>query len=122
VARTETLRRLGPFDPDQFLFYEDMDLCLRARAAGVPTILDPRVAVRHLGGHATRAAFGGEPHALLIRRRRAVVLANRGARAQALDDVAQGATFATRLAARRLLGRAGTREAAQLAALREART
>jgi GT2 family glycosyltransferase len=31
VARTATLRRLGPFDPDAHLFYEDLDLCLRAR-------------------------------------------------------------------------------------------
>ena len=27
-----TLRALGPFDADAFLFYEDLDLCLRARA------------------------------------------------------------------------------------------
>ena len=33
VARTALLRRLGPFDPDAFLFYEDLDLCLRAAAA-----------------------------------------------------------------------------------------
>ena len=41
AARTATLRELGPFDPAQFLFYEDLDLCLRARAAGVPTVLAP---------------------------------------------------------------------------------
>ena len=78
AARTEVLRGLGPFDPRQFLFFEDMDLCLRARAAGIPTVLDPTVRVRHLGGHATRRAYAGEPHALLARRRREVVLANRG--------------------------------------------
>lgn len=37
VARTETLRRLGPFDDETFLFAEDMDLGLRARAAGIET-------------------------------------------------------------------------------------
>jgi GT2 family glycosyltransferase len=62
AAPTATLRRLGPFDPGDFLFFEDLDLCLRARAAGVPTILHPGLAVRHLGGHATGAAYGGEPH------------------------------------------------------------
>ena len=41
AARTDVLRRLGPFDARQFLFFEDMDLCLRARAAGIPTVLDP---------------------------------------------------------------------------------
>ena len=121
VARTATFRRLGPFDPGQFLFYEDMDLCLRARAAGLPTILDPSVHVRHAGGHATRPTFGGEPHALLARRRRAVVAANLGPAALARDDLAQGLTFLTRRLARRALGRPARREAAQLAALREAR-
>jgi N-acetylglucosaminyl-diphospho-decaprenol L-rhamnosyltransferase len=121
VARTATLRRLGPFDPRQFLFYEDMDLCLRARAAGVPTILDPSVRVRHLGGHATRPAYGGEPYTLLARRRREVVGANRGRAALTRDDAAQALTFATRGLARRALGRPAAREAAQLAALREAR-
>ena len=120
AARTETLRRLGPFDPAQFLFFEDMDLCLRARAAGIPTVLDPSVRVRHLGGHATRRAYAGEPHALLARRRREVVLANRGRAALALDDAAQALTFASRVAARRAAGREAEREQAQLAALRRA--
>jgi GT2 family glycosyltransferase len=120
AARTAVLRRLGPFDPGQFLFFEDMDLCLRARAAGVRTVLHPTVRIRHLGGHATRRAYAGEPHALLARRRREVVEANRGARARALDDVAQGLTFASRALTRRAIGRDATRERAQLAALIEA--
>jgi len=118
AARTEALRALGPFDPRQFLFFEDMDLCLRARAAGIPTVLDPTVRVRHLGGHATRRAYAGEPHELLARRRREVVLANRGRTALALDDAAQALTFASRILARRAAGREAERERAQLAALR----
>jgi N-acetylglucosaminyl-diphospho-decaprenol L-rhamnosyltransferase len=120
AARTDVLRRLGPFDPGQFLFFEDMDLCLRARAAGIPTVLDPSVRIRHLGGHATRAAYAGEPHELLARRRREVVLAGRGRAARALDDAAQALTFATRAGARRAAGREADREIAQLAALRRA--
>jgi hypothetical protein len=50
VARTDLLRRLGPFDPDAFLFYEDMELCLTARAHGAPTILRPEIRLRHLAG------------------------------------------------------------------------
>jgi N-acetylglucosaminyl-diphospho-decaprenol L-rhamnosyltransferase len=118
AAQTEVLRRLGPFDPRQFLFFEDMDLCLRARAAGIPTALDPTVRVRHLGGHATRRAYAGEPHELLARRRREVVLANRGRAALALDDAAQALTFASRVLARRATGREAERARAQLAALR----
>jgi N-acetylglucosaminyl-diphospho-decaprenol L-rhamnosyltransferase len=121
AARTETLRRLGPFDPAQFLFFEDLDLCLRARAAGVPTILHPGLALEHRGGHSTGPAYDGEPHELLAQRRRAVVRANLGRRALALDDAAQALTFATRAAARTALRQDATRERSQLRALRSAR-
>jgi GT2 family glycosyltransferase len=121
AARTATLRALGPFDAEQFLFFEDLDLCLRARAAGVPTILHPDLALEHRGGHSTAPAYGGEPHELLAARRRAVVRANLGRRALALDDAAQALTFATRAAARTALRRDAGRERAQLRALRTAR-
>jgi N-acetylglucosaminyl-diphospho-decaprenol L-rhamnosyltransferase len=121
AARTELLRSLGPFDPAQFLFYEDMDLCLRARAAGIPTELHPDLRLVHAGAHSTTAAFGGEPHRLLAERRREVVRARLGARTQALDDLAQGLTFATRAVGRALLRRNSARERAQLAALIRAR-
>jgi N-acetylglucosaminyl-diphospho-decaprenol L-rhamnosyltransferase len=121
AARTATLRRLGPFDPGQFLFFEDLDLCLRARAAGVPTVLHPDLSLEHRGGHSTGPAYGGEPHALLARRRRDVVRANLGTRAVLMDDAAQALTFATRAAARTALRRDAGRERAQLAALRAAR-
>ncbi|MBX5441748.1 MAG: glycosyltransferase [Solirubrobacteraceae bacterium] len=119
AARTETLRALGPFDPDAFLFYEDMDLCLRAAARGVPTELRPEVALRHRGGHSTTAHFGREPLLLHARRRREVVGADLGPRALALDDAAQALTFAVRALVKGPRG--GRRERAQLAALRAAR-
>ena len=99
AARTTTLRRVGPFDPGAFLFFEDLELCLRAAAAGVPTVLHPEIALRHTGGHSTEPAYAGEPFALLARRRREVVGARLGRRALALDDLAQGLTFATRAVA-----------------------
>lgn len=121
VARTSTLRSLGPFDADAFLFSEDLDLCLRAAAAGIQTELRPEVALRHAGAHSTSAAYGGEPHELIARRRREVIAARLGRRALALDDAAQALTFATRTAGRALLGRDSGRERAQLRALRAAR-
>jgi GT2 family glycosyltransferase len=121
VATKTTLQRLGPFDPDAFLFYEDLDLCLRARAAGVPTVLHPEVRLRHAGAHATGPAFGREPHDVQARRRREVVGARLGRRARAADDAAQALTFATRIAARRALRRDAGRETAQLRALLRAR-
>jgi N-acetylglucosaminyl-diphospho-decaprenol L-rhamnosyltransferase len=121
AARTPTLRGLGPFDPGQFLFYEDLDLCLRARAVGVPTVLHPDVALRHAGAHSTGPAFGGEPVELLARRRREVVGTRLGRRALLLDDAAQSLTFASRWAARSALRRDASREARQFRAVRAAR-
>jgi N-acetylglucosaminyl-diphospho-decaprenol L-rhamnosyltransferase len=117
VARTELLQRLGPFDPDAFLFYEDLDLCLRAREAGVPTVLHPDVRVRHLGGRSTERAFGAEPFELQARRRREVVGARLGRGALRVDDAAQALTFGLRAA----VGRDRRRSVAALNALRAAR-
>ena len=119
AGSTPALRRLGPFDPGVQLFGEDMELCLRARAAGIPTVLHPRLRVRHVGGHATLRA--GEPFELLARRRREAIAGTLGARALALDDLAQALTFGTRAAGHAVLGGDAARPRAQLAALRAAR-
>jgi GT2 family glycosyltransferase len=120
AARTDLLRRLGPFDPEAFLFYEDMELCLRARDLGVPTILRPDIRLRHLGATSTERALGLQALQLHARRRREVV-ARRGRLALAIDDASEAATFGLRAAARRLAGRGGELERARLSALREAR-
>jgi N-acetylglucosaminyl-diphospho-decaprenol L-rhamnosyltransferase len=117
VARTETLRRLGPFDPEAFLFYEDLDLCLRARAQGIATVVHPDIEIRHLGGRSTGRAFNEEPFALHARRRREVIGARLGRRALQLDDTAQALTFALRAA----VGRDRKRNLAALRAVRAAR-
>src|SRR3954451_6629010 len=115
AARTETLRRLGPFDPADFLLYEDLDLCLRAAALGIATELRPEIALRHRGGHAVNRT--GEPHELHARRRREVIGRRLGRRALALDDAAQALTFASRS----LLHSGRERERAELRALATAR-
>jgi GT2 family glycosyltransferase len=107
VGRTQTLRALGPFDADAFLFYEDLDLCLRSP---VPVELHPDVALRHAGGH----SIGPERLQAEAQRRREVVGRNLGATALRRDDLAQALTFA-----RSAAFRPGAR--ARLRALREAR-
>ena len=104
VARTDLLRRLGPFDPDAFLFYEDMQLCLHAHREGVPTLLVPDVRLRHLGGSSTDRSLG--PQALDIHaRRRREVMARQGRAALMLDDIAELLTHGLRAAGRTLLRR-----------------
>ncbi len=119
VAPTALLRELGPFDPGIFLFYEDLDLCLRAADVGVPTLLRPHVRLRHRGGTSVGRALPGRDAEMRARRRREV-MAGRGRAGLVLDDVAQAVTFGTRAAGRRLLGRGGAYERDQLAALRAA--
>src|SRR5204863_9955444 len=71
AATTQTLRQLGPFDPSIHLFAEDMDLGLRARRQGIPTVLHPQLAVTHRGGHSVLR--GGERPGEPARKRRRVV-------------------------------------------------
>lgn len=119
VGQTAQFRALGPFDADAFLFYEDLELCLRARRAGIPTILRPDVAVRHLGGASTTRALGDTDLDLRAQRRREVV--GREGRARLLiDDLAEALTFGLRGAVKGLAGR-GALERRRLRALLRAR-
>jgi GT2 family glycosyltransferase len=54
----DAFARIGGFDEDYFLFYEDIDLCLRANEVGISTTVDKRWTVRHLGAHSTSTRFG----------------------------------------------------------------
>jgi GT2 family glycosyltransferase len=96
VGQTGKLRELGPFDPDAFLFYEDMELCLRARRAGIPTLLRPDVAVRHLGGTSTSRSLTSDGDLELRARRRREVVAQEGRGRLILDDISEALTFALR--------------------------
>jgi N-acetylglucosaminyl-diphospho-decaprenol L-rhamnosyltransferase len=58
LVDAETFHRLGGFDERYFLFYEDIDLCLRANAIGVPTVVEERWQVAHRRGHSTKERFG----------------------------------------------------------------
>lgn len=47
LFRSETYRELGGFDEQYFLYYEDVDLCLRLRHAGYEVALMPQVSAIH---------------------------------------------------------------------------
>jgi GT2 family glycosyltransferase len=120
LGRTDELRALGPFDSDAFLFYEDLELCLRARRAGIATILRSDVAVRHLGGTSTARALDEDRDLELRARRRREAIAPEGRTALALDDLSEGLTFALRGAGKALVG-GGAVERRRLRALVRAR-
>lgn len=48
MVRREVFADLGGFDERFFLYYEDVDLALRCRAAGHRTWFDPRLSVHHV--------------------------------------------------------------------------
>ncbi len=117
IARTDMLRRLGPFDERTFMYGEDLDLGLRVADAQRGTRFWPAARVLHRGAHSTHAAFGGEPIELLARRRAAVVRERRGALRAHADRVLQAATFRDRIALKRLVRQPAIRERRQLDAL-----
>jgi N-acetylglucosaminyl-diphospho-decaprenol L-rhamnosyltransferase len=121
AACTDTLRRLGPFDERIFLYGEDLELGLRAGELGVETWFWPEARIVHHRSASTMRAFGGEPFERLARQRRRVVEERLGRRRRRLDDWAQLATFADRIALKALLRRPHERERARLAALRAVR-
>lgn len=50
----EVFHRVGPMDERYFLYLEDVDWCLRGRAAGIPTFLVPQARMTHGVSHSVR--------------------------------------------------------------------
>lgn len=77
LLRRTAFEAVGGFDERQWMYGEDLDLGWRLRQAGWRTRYEPRAAVRHESGAATRQAFGNAQvqefmaatYAMLLRRR-----------------------------------------------------
>lgn len=52
--RKSLFERIGGFDEDFFMYYEDVDFCLRARRAGFPTYYLPTAKAVHANPHGAR--------------------------------------------------------------------
>ena len=50
LFRSDAFRRVNGFDENYHLYYEDVDICARLRAAGLCVVVDPRAQVVHFGG------------------------------------------------------------------------
>jgi N-acetylglucosaminyl-diphospho-decaprenol L-rhamnosyltransferase len=124
AGSTALLRRLGPFDPALHLFGEDVDLGLRAGAAGVRSRFDPALCrIVHHGQGSSTIAYGSRegwrPTGTL--NWRAAVRRAYGPRREWLGWRALRLNLRLRLLAKRALGRATSRDRAAVEAVVSAR-
>jgi N-acetylglucosaminyl-diphospho-decaprenol L-rhamnosyltransferase len=56
VIRREAFDAVGGFDTRYFMYFEEMDICLRLHRAGWKVVLDPSVTIVHREGGSTRHA------------------------------------------------------------------
>lgn len=63
LIRREVIERIGLFDEDYFLYYEETDLCLRAAREGFETWFVPEAAVAHVGSASTNFQDHSRPRA-----------------------------------------------------------
>jgi GT2 family glycosyltransferase len=113
AAPTEVLRRLGPFDPALHMYGEDIDLGLRAGAAGIGVWFDPEACrIVHHGQQSSQLVYGSRegwrPAGTL--NWRAAVRRAYGPRREALAWRALRTNLRLRLTAKTLLGRATERD------------
>jgi N-acetylglucosaminyl-diphospho-decaprenol L-rhamnosyltransferase len=56
LLRRQAFEEVGGFDPAYFMYFEEMDLCLRLHRAGWRVLFDPLAEVKHVVGGSTRSA------------------------------------------------------------------
>jgi N-acetylglucosaminyl-diphospho-decaprenol L-rhamnosyltransferase len=81
MIRREVFERIGLFDERYFLYFEETDLCRRARAAGFSVFTVRESRAQHIGGKATGAVSAEHPvPAHFFASRRQYYLKNHGRR------------------------------------------
>ena len=56
LIRRQAFEQVGGFDPGYFMYFEEMDLCLRLHRVGWRVVFDPLAEVKHVVGGSTRSA------------------------------------------------------------------
>jgi len=106
LVRREVFEAAGLLDEDYFFGFEDLDFCLRARAAGFTTILAGRAEVYHEGGQSIGAT---SPRRLYFAARNHLRLASRvGPRANRIAAAARSAVIVTLNLAHAVRSRGGS--------------
>ena len=97
VLHPEYLRTVGGFDPEYFLYYEDVDLGLRGQAHGWKTAHVPEAVVEHR--HSDRTTQGTELVEVLQHRNRLLTLVRHGSAAEVAAGYARAIATPLSLAA-----------------------
>ncbi len=50
LIRKEVIDKIGLFDEDFFMYYEDVEFCYRASKADFKIMIDPQIVIKHAGG------------------------------------------------------------------------
>lgn len=70
MARVNELKKVGFFNEDYFMYFEDADLCYRLKKGGVEVMINPFITIKHKGGASSAdprlAQFKGELSGLKI--------------------------------------------------------
>ncbi len=91
MIRRAALDEIGPLDEGFFLYFEEVDLCRRARRAGWDCWHEPTARVAHLEGQATGVTYGGtegRTSPWILESRRRYLLKHHGLGYAALADLA----------------------------------
>lgn len=116
LIRRAVWERVGPFDESFFLYYEDVDWSLRARAAGVDLLVADGAVAEHTGGASSGGATGSIWGYYATRNRLRFLHDRRGRRAFLLEVLRSALTYTGALA----IGRHPALQIARLRGLSDA--
>lgn len=78
IIRRSVLEQIGAFDERFFLYFEEVDLCQRIKAAGYRVVYWPEIRIVHIGGESSRTikrlTFSGSGSQLTLWRMRSQAL------------------------------------------------
>jgi N-acetylglucosaminyl-diphospho-decaprenol L-rhamnosyltransferase len=102
IVRREVFEAIGLLDEGYFLYFEEVDFCLRARRAGWPCWYEPSSRVVHLVGQSTGVTNAATARlrrpGYWFRARRRYFLKNHGPLATLAADLAWASSYAAYLA------------------------
>lgn len=62
IMRKEVFEKCGGFDDSFFLYFEEIDLCLRVKALGLSIYYNPNISITHYGGGSGKNSLAGLGH------------------------------------------------------------